>query len=757
MNKISLFILILCSYLIGSAQETLRPLLLNPAQYHSTRQFRDHQHKYLIDYNNIIVPTDTLSLPFSDDFSSNRLRSYKWLENHITDTFSNVFGTCLGPEGIPTISGRFMEDTSWSYTYNTTSHTVDSVALPAIPFTFFGPSTSGCFAQAPQPFTYWPEYYTYTFDTLGNRIDSALVNDSAHPSDTINYAPVIYFAANEPGTLWFDNYAYVNNTYPILPPTIGVATLDGLNEYGLPYDASSQLTYGDADRLTTKPINLSGLSEGDSVYLSFFFEGMGLGEFPDVADSLIVEFRDNAGFWRTVWWHTGYSVKDSVPNQFEQVLVKVPDLAPPYNYFNSNFQFRFRNKASLYGNLDHWHIDYVRFDKNRSSVDTTIQDIAFVYPFPTLLKNFTQLPADQLDRSNDLVDTISLLVHNMDPNAATNPPATNFVKGASELYPFPSIVSTDVLQTFNAEPYSNIAVNPSADYSISNATWPVDSLVLLSKVAMTANDNRPQNDTLIQAQSFSNIMAYDDGSAESAYGLTGTQIHKFAYEFNLNQPDTLVGFQFMYAQVQENVNNLIFNINVWDSLRLFDFSFVDEPILTFDNHRPYYVDSMNGFTTYVLDSPIIIQNKMYLGWSQNDTRSLQVGYDLNSPLGRSHMYVYINGQWRPTTITTAGSPMMRLIFDSDYRGFNTGIKNIGSDNKSLLLYPNPTSGQVFIKNNSKEIQQIDVVNMIGEIVKSFLTPGNSFSISSLDNGVYIVLAHSSNGQVYRHRIIKTAY
>lgn len=757
MNKIALFISIMCGYLIGSAQETLSPLSFNPAQYHRTKQFREHQHKYLIEYNNVIVPTDTLTLPFSDDFSSNRLRSYKWIENNITDTFYNVFGTCLGPEGIPTISGRFMNDTAWAYTYNTTSQSIDSSAIPPLSFTFFGPSTSGCFAQAPQLFTYWPEYYTYTFDTLGNRIDSALVNDPAHPSDTINYAPVIYFAANEPGTIWFDNYAYVNNTYPVLPPTIGVATLDGLNEYGLPYDASSQLTYGDADRLTSKPINLSGLSEGDSVYLSFFFEGMGLGEFPDVADSLIVDFRDNAGFWRTVWWHTGYSVKDSVPNRFEQVLVKVPDLAPPYNYFHSNFQFRFRNKASLYGNLDHWHIDYVRFDKNRSNVDTIIQDIAFVYPFPTLLKNFTLLPADQLSGSSDFTDTISLLIHNMDPNAVTNPPATNFVKGASELYPAPAIVSTDVLQTFNAEPYSNIEIKPSADYVIPNTTFPVDSLVLLSNVVIQPNDSRPQNDTLIQPQIFSNIMAYDDGSAESAYGLTGTQLHKFAYEFNLNQPDTLVGFQFMYAQVEENVNNLIFNINVWDSLRTFDFSFVDEPILSLDNHRPSYVDSTNGFTTYVLDSPIIISNKMYLGWSQNDTRSLQVGYDLNSPLGRSHMFVYINGQWRPTTITTAGSPMIRLIFDSNYPGYGTGIKSADGSNSSLLLYPNPTSGQVFLKNNNNEIYQIDIVNTIGETVKSFTAPGNNFSMASLDNGVYIVLAHHLNGKIYRFRMIKTAY
>ena len=35
---------------------------------------------------------------------------------------------------------------------------------------------------------------------------------------------------------WIDNAAYINNTYPICPPTLGVATLDGVNNEGQPYN-----------------------------------------------------------------------------------------------------------------------------------------------------------------------------------------------------------------------------------------------------------------------------------------------------------------------------------------------------------------------------------------------------------------------------------------------------------------------------------------------------------------------------------------
>ncbi len=35
---------------------------------------------------------------------------------------------------------------------------------------------------------------------------------------------------------WQDSLAYINNTYPIFPPTYGVATLDGLRANGRPHN-----------------------------------------------------------------------------------------------------------------------------------------------------------------------------------------------------------------------------------------------------------------------------------------------------------------------------------------------------------------------------------------------------------------------------------------------------------------------------------------------------------------------------------------
>jgi hypothetical protein len=737
-------------------QEELNDLEIDPGLYNATRNIQHPKHilKYLVDKQKVIVSTDTLGLPFVDDFSTNRMRSYKWIENHIDTAFYNVFGTCLGNEGIATIPGRFMTHTSWSYVYNLDSLRIDSFPKNPIKFTFFGISPSACFTAVPQDTTYWPEYYTYTFDTTtGRPTDSTLVVDSLnHIADSIDYAPVIYFAKSEPGTLWFDNYAYVNNTYPINPPTIGVATLDGLNELGLPYNNANQNTYGTADYLTSLPINLSTLTQNDSLRLSFFYEPKGLGDYPDLIDSLIVEFKDNSGAWRMMWSDTGYSALANVPDTFKIVMVDVPALPNPYSFYHNTFQFRFRNKASLYGNNDHWHIDYVRFGKN---VDTLIQDIAFVYPFPTILKNFTQMPADQFNNPSDLRDSIVLTVHNLDPNAISNPPATNFVKGDSELYPTPLIVAPDLLQTFNAGPYSFIQVNPSTEYTIPAGT--VDSLVLLSKVSINPNDDRHENDTLYHTQNFNSVMAYDDGSAERSYGISGLGIKKFAYEFNLNQPDTLAAFQFQFSQVDDNVSNLIFNFSIWDSIQINGSCCA--PIFSIDNKKPFYIDSVNGFTTYKLDTPIIVSGKVYVGWEQTDTRRLQVGYDLNSTLGRKHMFIFTGITWKASTITPEGSPMIRLIFDSNFWGGTSGVKDIASAEAHIQLFPNPTNGIIYMRSeNQNALFETSVMNMMGQLVKAENAVKDHIDISELQNGVYLLsLRDITSGKTYHSKVIKTAY
>ena len=151
---------------------------------------------------------------------------------------------------------------------------------------------------------------------------------------------------------WEDSFARINSTLALSPPTIGVATLDGLNEEGYPYQFSEN-SYGLADVLTSLPINLAGLTADNNVHLHFRYQGGGRGNSPEEQDSLMVEFLAPGGgddAWFQVW-----SIPGEETAGFTSVFIPVDDPL----YLTDGFKFRFRNYSTLAGNLDHWHVDYV--------------------------------------------------------------------------------------------------------------------------------------------------------------------------------------------------------------------------------------------------------------------------------------------------------------------------------------------------------------------------------------------------------------
>jgi hypothetical protein len=144
--------------------------------------------------------------------------------------------------------------------------------------------------------------------------------------------------------------------------------------------------------LTSLPIHLENLSPADSVYLSFFYEAQGYGDYPNPGDLLMLQLRKNDGNWKTVWTQDGSSSAVPLSNQqFKQVMIRIDSAA----YFFNSFQFRFHNISTLSGNNDHWHIDYVRMNKGRFLADTTLNDLAITYRPSSILKNYQQMPWSQ--------------------------------------------------------------------------------------------------------------------------------------------------------------------------------------------------------------------------------------------------------------------------------------------------------------------------------------------------------------------------
>ena len=205
--------------------------------------------------------------------------------------------------------------------------------------------------------------------------------------------------------LWEQSSVFVNRTYPINPITIGVATFDGLDEYGFARDFSPSNPSEPSDTLLSQAIDLGGQS---SLYFMFYFQEKGIGDIPEMQDTLVLEFLNDTFNWEMIWFSNGQTMLDSV---FEKVVHVIDE----QKFMHSTFQFRFRNYATISGNFDHWHIDYVKLDELLSISDTTeLNDVSFVYSAPSFLKRYEQMPWGHFKNNKmaEMNDTAAIFLRN---------------------------------------------------------------------------------------------------------------------------------------------------------------------------------------------------------------------------------------------------------------------------------------------------------------------------------------------------------
>ena len=128
--------------------------------------------------------------------------------------------------------------------------------------------------------------------------------------------------------LWQKSSVFVNNTYPINAVTIGVATFDGLDEYGFARSFFQANPSSPSDTLLSLEIDLSSV---DTAYLMFYFQGKGIGDSPQFNDSLVLEFFSNTLVWEQVWFSSGQSMQE-----FEKVVQIINDP----KFMHNAFQFK---------------------------------------------------------------------------------------------------------------------------------------------------------------------------------------------------------------------------------------------------------------------------------------------------------------------------------------------------------------------------------------------------------------------------------
>ena len=534
--------------------------------------------------------------------------------------------------------------------------------------------------------------------------------------------------------LWQQSSVFINRTYPINPVTIGVATFDGLDEYGFVRDYSQVNPSAPSDTLLSQVIDLSAV---DTAYLMFYFQGKGIGDAPQLNDSLVLEFLNDTLAWEQVWYAKGQAM-----TEFEKVVIVIDSAI----FLTNDFQFRFRNYATISGNFDHWHIDYIKIDEFVNSNDINeLNDVSFVYNSPSFLKRYTQMPWThfQQDMLIELKDSIDILLRNNDASNSVDY-QYNVFENLNLITHYPSSGISRNVSVLDFDTIGNFSFqNPPIDISsaIFSSFQPDTISFLVQNIIATSSSDYKNNDTLYHTQKFHHTFAYDDGTAESAYGLN-VDGAKLAYQFKLNRPDEkLRAVQMYFPQMLDSVNNIPFDLTVWNNNN-------GQPGDTLYTQTVYPVHTENGeFHTYIIDNPFLVSGVIYIGWEQTTDDLLNIGLDKNNT-ANDYMFYNIGSAWNNSSYP--GAWMIRPVVSK-----NPIILSSEEIVDDFKLYPNPAKSELFIETNKPE-NVISIYNIQGVLIKRITsnTTLNRFNIDNLASAIYIVEVENSENRSYQKIIVK---
>ena len=531
--------------------------------------------------------------------------------------------------------------------------------------------------------------------------------------------------------LWDFSSVKVTRNYAINPPSLGVATFDGLNEYGLARDFSVINSSAPSDTLLSKPIDLSGLS---AAFFMFYFQGKGLGETPEIQDKLVLEFF-NGSFWVEKWSSFGVAMLE-----FEKEVIIIDSA----QYLTDDFKFRFRNYATISGNFDHWHIDYLVINELLNVSDTTeLNDVSFVYSSPSFLNRYYEMPWTHFlnNEATELKDSIDVILRNN--SASVNVDFQfNVYENNSQIYHYPIIGVSRNVTILDYDTIGNFSfTNPPIDIqsNIFNSFELDSASFLVQYIIKTSNSDIKNNDTLYHDQNFLSHFAYDDKSAESAYGIN-TNGAMLAYEFQLNRPDTLRAIQMYFPQMLDSVSDIPFKLTIWKDIN------GQGNVLYQQDVYPVHTENGN-YHTYYLDSLFQLVGTFYVGWEQTTDDLLNIGLDKNNN-ANEYMYYNVGSGWLNSSYL--GSWMIRPILS-----MNQIVSNVPNKNNTYSVYPNPATHNLFIESTDNS-NLISIYTLNGILIRKFKYNLNiiQIDVNDIASGAYILKISNDSGVNYQKILIQ---
>lgn len=561
---------------------------------------------------------------------------------------------------------------------------------------------------------------------------------------------------------WMDKQVYINNHLPLNPPSYGVATFDGLDQYGLPYGGG----YGGSDTLTSHPFDLAGET---TVYLSYFLQPKGIGYLPQIRDSFVVEGIDIEGEWQTLAIYEGlddsYASKEAP--EFQRASVRLES-----RFLHPDFQVRFRNYSSNKGLEALWHLDYVML--TREMPDRYVDDISFVEAPGYLLKRYTSYPLTHLQINPDrLKNEFPIHLRNNSKNRFTIDSSEAVIldiESQNEIYKDRSLLEIPPIveeNQRNIDPGSARFVNTFNIRNVENYLLDArrEKVVLATEYnyIMREEQNLPafqQNNHVRRETTFSNYLAYDDHSAEGAistYNSQGIRV-KMAVEYELEKEDTLQSVRILFPYMVESYDHKNFNLLIYTG------ELKETPDYIIKGLQPVMGNAYQPFTEYKITDHIeegilLPAGKFYIGWEHpggTHKDYIPFGFDKNNPKANEYIYFHPGDQWLNVAESSPdlqGAILMRPVVGSDdvLTHEQTDVES-----QRVTLYPNPASDEIkldFSQTPRAVIYQI--FDSQGRLRKSGNMDSDRIQISELQTGSFTLILFDTNHQIIdRLRFIK---
>lgn len=573
--------------------------------------------------------------------------------------------------------------------------------------------------------------------------------------------------------LWQGYTVYINNHMAINPISQGVATFDGLDERGQAYSFGSALP-SVADSLTSNCLRMSVVS--DTAYLSFYYQAEGMGNAPEQDNPLIVEFKDTGQVWTQVWDVDGYNLEDF---DFRRAIIPIAG----DQYLFDGFQFRFLNYASLSGNVDHWHLDYVELDEE---ADTVIDDVAFlgdtnidhegntINSTSSVLKEYNNMPWTHFktDPSAFQGDTSYFALRN---NKTLNSPDGDYTAKVFDAFGTLLHIGDTASPNVFADVVCGNGYNNCAEVQIiPNPPGPPDTIgdrhyvtlgydleigTELTPDSMSfeivheiegLSDDVATNDRTSHEQLFYNYYAYDDGTAEQAYGLGELEnVGRVAVKYDIKMEDDIRAIQLYLNPVAFDLSNEPVQLAIWTGAETPEDTLWTSPQINFN-----YTEHINYFYHYFINRPLrkIQENEIiWVGWIQQPASNQKFSIGMDRRTDNSDKVFYnLSTTWNQSSIP--GSLMIRPVFGQEYDW--VGVEEANSlDN--LLVYPNPSNGQVFIQEKfagQLKSANIQVIDMSGRTLHQQIGYQQSLNLENVQQGIYLLRIESETG-LFTQRIV----